>query len=475
MGSESSESTDWQSTVRGVGIVEFVELENQEPFVERMNEYLDADEQLFRLSSQETHARVPNVRSGLQRELSLPDDYGGLFEEVHISPVTDTNRLARVLIYGVIDEETFRTKREATYEEMRDYLQLEHAGLEILRDAESELSEFVREEVGAGFFAEHAEDWAGRNEHEYGHPGFWFYDLASAGLSSLSEFHTRRHEETLFLGLGQTDRLECSITPYADKRCFANGDGGRYFTTPLGSFPFRYLLVRVQEPDEVEDPFGWEMPSPDTGIPQDFKAGYAPLAQSYVHLFWSLYSYFTLDDHEPAFEAYAPDRLLADDRGVRETLDSMTDAEKATLLDDLYDGNRALEDCWVTLQQQFESIKTTRGEWGGFATREESVARPLITAATDIESLCEDRVNRFERGYDRLIDRVQSHLEANVGIVGKQLSAILFALTLATIVIQLPAVLAGPYTRPILGTLLVIFGGILVILFDVSLPHRLRG
>lgn len=91
MGSESAERTDWQATVRGVGIVEFVDLENQEPFVEGMNEYLDADEQLHRISSQEMHARVPYVHSGLQRELSLPDDYGELFKEVHFSPVTDTN------------------------------------------------------------------------------------------------------------------------------------------------------------------------------------------------------------------------------------------------------------------------------------------------------------------------------------------------------------------------------------------------
>lgn len=474
MGSQSDEHTDWQATVRGVGIVEFVELENQEPFLEGMNEHLDADEQFHRLSSQKTHARVPNVHSGLRRELSLPEGYGELFEQVYLHTVIDTNQLARVLIYGTIDEDTFRAKREATYEGMRDHLRLEHAGLEILRKGEAELSEFVREEVGAGFFTDHVDDWAGRNEHEYSHPGFWFYDFSTTPISSLSEFRTRRHEETLFLGLGRVDRSECGLTPYADERCLASGDGRRYFNTPLGSFPFRYLLVRVQEPAEVEDPFGWEMPSPDDGIPPDFKAGYAPLARSYVQLFWSLYSYFELAEYEPAFEAYAPDRVRADDQGVREMLDSMTDLEKATLLDDLYDGNRELGDCWVTLPQQFESIKTMRGEWGGFATRDDSVARPLSTAATDIESLCEDRVNRFERGYDQLIDRVQSHLDANVGIVGKRLTAILFALTLATIVIQLPAVLSGPYTALILGALFVIFVGILLILFDVSLPHQLR-
>ena len=432
MGSQSDASTDWQATIRGVGIVEFVELENQEPFREKLSEYLDADEQLLPLGSPESHARVSEVHGGLRRELSLPEGYGELFEQVFVQPVTDTNQLARVLIYGVVDEETFRAKRKATYEGMEEPLRLENAGLETLRAAESDLSEFLHEEVGAGFFTDHVDDWAGRNEHDYGHPGFWFYDLSETGISSLSEFRTRRQQETLFLGLGKRDRQEQDITPYADERCLANGDGRRYFKTPLGSFPFRYLLIRVTEPDEVEHPFGWEMRNSDDGIPEDFKAGYAPLARSYVHLFWALYSYFALEDHEPAFEAYAPDRLLADDRGVRETLDSMTDAEKATLLDDLYDGNRVLEDCWVRLQQQFESINTTWEDRGGFATREESVARPLITAATDIESLCEDRVERFERGYDQLLGRVQSHLEANVGIVGKQLTAILFALTLAT-------------------------------------------
>jgi len=109
-----------------------------------------------------------------------------------------------------------------------------------------------------------------------------------------------------------------------------------------------------------------------------------------------------------------------------------------------------------------------RAEDGGYAEREDAVTKPLLEAAEDIEGLCEDQVSRFSNRYQRLINRVQTEIETNVGIVGKKLSLVLFVLTVANLLAQFPAILSNEYSRPILAAFGVLSVLALVIIFSDS-------
>ena len=116
-----------------------------------------------------------------------------------------------------------------------------------------------------------------------------------------------------------------------------------------------------------------------------------------------------------------------------------------------------------------------RAEDGGYAEREDAVTRPLLEAANDIEDLCEDQVTRFSNRYNRLIERVQTEIETNVGIVGKKLSLVLFVLTVANLVAQFPAILTNQYSNAILVTFGILAVLALVIIFyDSAMLQQIR-
>jgi hypothetical protein len=381
-----------------------------------------------------------------------------LFDSVDLQITVDTYNLARILLYGAVDTERFVTDRNERYEESGYELRLQNHGLKALRDAQSELSQFLSEDVDAGYFTKSVEPWAEGTRRDTGHPGIWFYDFSEAEPTSLNEFLDIRREETLFIGLGKEDHLEQGFTSYTNGRCAVHGEGREYWVTQLGSFPFRYFLLRFQEEDRSDLPFDLE--TPDSGIPDDVTRGYVPLARSYAHLFWSIASYDEL-------EFLAPETWFDSD-DIQGVLWNMSDRKKADLLSDLHEGSRLMDEFWHSRQEQFSSIKTMRAEDGGYADREDAVTKPLLEAAEDIEGLCEDQVSRFSNRYQRLIDRVQTEIETNVGIVGKKLSLVLFVLTVANLLTQFPAILSNEYSRPILVAFSVLTVLALVIIFSDS-------
>ena len=160
---------------------------------------------------------------------------------------------------------------------------------------------------------------------------------------------------------------------------------------------------------------------------------------------------------------------------IREVLRDMSDRDKANLLSDLHEGSRLLDEFWHSQQEQFSSIKTMRAEDGRYAEREDAVTKPLLEAAEDIETLCEDQVSRFSNRYQRLIERVQTHIETNVGIVGKELSLVLFVLTVANLVAQFPAILSNDYSGVILAAFSVLaILALLIILRGLGWEFRPR-
>lgn len=458
MAEKKPDGFDWQSCIGGVGVIEFFELDNQDQFIESINPYLPEENQIHGYQPRETHARVPFQLSDPRREVLLPGIGETLFDSVDLQIAVDTNNLARVLLYGAVDSEKFVTDRYERYKESGYEFGLENHGLKVLRDAQSELSQFLCEDVDAGYFSKSVEPWAEGTGRTTDHPGIWFYDFSDAEPTSLNEFQEIRREETPFIGLGKEDRLEQGFTPYANGRCALHGEGREYWVTQLGSFPFRYLLLRFQEEDRSDQPF--DLDSPDLGIPDDVTRGYVPLARSYAHLFWSIASYDEL-------ESLAPETWFESD-DIQKMLGNMADREKADLLSDLHEGSRLLDEFWHRRQEQFSSIKTMRAEDGGYAEREDAVTKPLLEAAEDIEGLCEDQVSRFSNRYQRLIDRVQTEIETNVGIVGKKLSLVLFVLTVANLLAEFPAILSHEYSRPILGAFGVLAVLALVIIFSDS-------
>lgn len=455
-----AERPDWQSHICGIGVLEFVQLDDQTPFIGGINQFLDDSSQFYQLATDDSHSRAAFVHSGLRRELSLPDEYGRIFDHVYVTDVTDTNRLCRIILYGEIDEQAFREARIEDHDENNQHLQLENAGLSVLRDSEAKLSEFLQNEVGAGFITDHATKWSSRNEHSLNHPGFWFYDLSETTFSTVEDLWDRRQEGTLFMGMGRGDHIEQGITTYSNDRCLINGDGRRYFNTPLGNFPFRYLLIRLQEEDVSDGPLGRVL-NPDRGIPVDVEQGCAALARSYVHLFWSLDTYSRIPDH-------SPEQVLPDSESVQTVLEGLSDHEVASLLDELYEQNRGMDTFWVDRQEQFESIRTTRREFSNVAIDERTVVGPLLTAAKDIENLCENRIERMERRYKRLTERIHVHLDVTTGIAVKQLTAILFLLTFLNVIAQIPGIFPGTGTF-LSFNLLLLLGAVLVIF---PLPRR---
>lgn len=442
------EEPDWQSGIHGIGVIEFFELDSQDRFIESFNPFLPDDDQLYRLQPRETHPRVPFQLTDQLREVNLPNHSETLFGSISLQIAVDTNDLARVLMYGAIDTDSFIEERRASYEESSRQLQLENHGLDALREAEAELSRFLKEDVGAGFFTEMVESWEDRRAGNADHPGVWFFDFSVPDPTTLDEFQEVRREESVFIGLGKEDLTEQGFTTYADGRCAVHGEGREYWITRLGSFPFRYYLLRFREEEPVESIFGWDDLEPDFDIPDDVMRGYAPLSRIYAHLFWAIATYDEL-------ETFAPETKFTSD-DIRRELDTLSDDAKADLLDDLHAGSRALDEFWNGRQEQFSSIKTMRADRGGYSEREGAVSDPLVSAAEDIEELCEDQVRRYSDRYQRLTDRVQSNIETNVGIVGKKLSIVLFLLTIANFVVQIPAILDSPYTDPILATLAVL-------------------
>lgn len=455
MAEEKLDGFDWQSCIGGVGVIEFFELDTQDQFIESINPYLPEVNQIHGYQPRETHARVPSQLRDIRREVSLPEMAETLFDSVDLQIAVDTNNLARVLLYGDINTDRFVAGRSERYEKSGYEFQLQNHGLEALRDAHTKLSQFLREDVDAGFFTNSVEPWAEGRGEERDHPGIWFYDFSDAEPTSLNEFQEIRREETPFIGLGKEDHLEQNFTPYANGRCAVHGEGREYWVTQLGSFPFRYFLLCFQEDDRSDQPFDLE--SPDSGIPDDVTRGYVPLARSYAHLFWSIASY-------DALESLAPETWFESD-DIQEVLGKMADREKAHLLSDLHQGSRLLDEFWHSRQEQFSSIKTMRAEDGGYAEREDAVTKPLLEAAEDIEGLCENQVSRFSNRYQRLIDRVQTEIETNVGLVGKKLSLVLFVLTVANLLAQFPAILFNEYSRPIFAAFGVLAVLALVIIF----------
>ncbi|EMA09610.1 hypothetical protein SAMN05443574_13614 [Haloarcula vallismortis] len=461
MGEKRPDGFDWQSCIEGVGVIEFFQLDNQENFIEAINPYLPEDNKIHGYHPRETHARVPFQLRDLRREVSFPGIEETLFNSVQLQIAVDTNDLARVLFFGDIDTERFVAERSERYEDSGHELRLQNHGLEALRDAQTKLSQFLRDDVNAGFFTNSVEPWAKGTREERDHPGIWFYDFSEAEPSTLDEFQQKCQDQTPFIGLGKENHVEQGFTPYANSRCVVHGDGREYWATQLGSFPFRYFLLRFQEQDRSDLPFDLE--SPDSGIPDDVTRGYVPLARSYAHLFWSIASYDALESLAPEAQFESGD--------IQDVLSNMSDREKADLLSDLYEGSRLVDEFWHSRQEQFSSIKTMRTEDGGYAEREDAVTKPLLEAAEDIEALSEDQVSRFSNRYQRLIDRVQTHIETNVGIVGKKLSLVLFVLTVANVVAQFPAILSNEYSNAILAAFGVLAVLALLLIFP---PGELR-
>lgn len=449
---------DWQSCIGGVGVIEFFRLDKQDHFIESINPFLPEENKIHGYHPRETHARVPLQVRDFHREVSLPEIAETLFDSVYLQIVIDTNNLARVLLFGGINTERFVAERSERYEESGHQQRLQNHGLEALRDSQTQLSQFLRQDVDAGFFANSVGPWADGRGQKVDHPGIWFYDFSEAEASSLDEFQKICQKETPFIGLGKEDHQEQGFTPYANGRCAVHGDGRDYWVTQLGSFPFRYFLLRFEEENRTQLPFGLE--SPDSGIPDDVTTGYGPLARSYAHLFWSIASYDELESH-------APETWFESDN-VQEELRSMSDRKKADLLNELHEGSRSLDEFWHSRQEQFSSIKTMRAEDGGYAEREDAVTKPLLEAAEDIEGLCEDQFNRLSNRYQRLIDRVQTQIETNVGIVGKKLSVVLFVLTVANLIAQLPTILSNDYSSEILAAFSVLALIALVTIFSDS-------
>lgn len=444
------EGTDWQAYIGGVGVIEFVELDSYDEFIEAMNPHILGEKELSDLQPRGTHSRVAHQLKDLRYEVALPNHIERIVESIYLQTIADTNDLAHIVLYANIDSEAFKDYREQRYVESGHPLRPENTGLDILSDVQSSLSQFLMEDVGEGFFSQTVEPAIEGRDME--HPGFWFYDFAEADISSLEEFQEIRHEETLFIGLGKEDYPEQGFTEYADGRCVVHGEGREYWVTHLGSFPFRYFFLRFEESAQVPLSILHDQEAEDE-IPDDVESGYIPLAHAYALLFWAISTHQTLDENEPESTFESAD--------IETELSRMSGSEKAEILDELHSRNRELDDFWNSRQEQFSSIKTIRSAQTGYKGEyEESVIQPLVLAGEEIEDLSEEQVHRYRERYQRLIERVQTHFETNIGLVGMKLSIVVFLLTVATIVTQLPSILSSDYSLP----LLLILGAILLLI-----------
>ncbi|WP_435316925.1 hypothetical protein [Haloarchaeobius sp. TZWSO28] len=442
-------SEDWQAKIDGIGVFEFVEIEEQEAFIEKINEYIDGT-RFFDFHPADSHAIVAESRVNLTKEVSIPDEYCTIFDKVEISPVNDTNKFVRLFIYATVDTDSFKRKREEEYLESGQQLQLENAGLRVLKQAEEGLSTFFQEEVQSGFVTEQLEEWTSRNQISTNHPSLWVYNLSPTDIDSVDELREKRKQKHLYIGLGDEYNSETQLTEFADGRSIVAGDGGCYFQSELGSFPFRYLSVQF-EPELVREKI-WDEDSDVRERSSDYKQVVRPISQSYLHLFWSLHSYYQLSD-------YDPDAYFEDDEEGRIDIESMSDSSKAQVLDELFNGNREMDDDWIERQQQFESIRTIQQALGGIHTREESPVQPILSSAVEIESLCEDKVNRYNRRYEQATDRLHTNLETSVGIVGKEISVVIFFLSIASLVLQYSSISPtfGPTPAGLVAILILIF------------------
>jgi hypothetical protein len=451
--------TDWQHHIHGIGLHEFVLQDSTEAFTQAVDQYCTEEAETWNFGDIESKPHVPQFHGGRTRQIDLPDEYNHCFEEIYLSPITETNEAVRLTVYGTIDGDRFHEQRGQIFDQPDYVFDEGNAGLEILRTAEDKLSEFLAEEIGVGMYTEMSPTWSGRGQDAPAHPAFWYYDFDDTECDSAADLAGYRDDGGLYLGLGGRDRTNQQLTEYSEGRCALAGDGRKYFSTRLGSFPFRYIIFRFGKKDYSEDlPFRFD-PSDGSKIPAEAANGAASLGRIYLYLGWALKVYHDLD-------AYQPLKVFEETDDVAATLHSLSDSEKSAHLDRLYEQSRAMHREWTDAQGQFESIHTSLTEFGTLPTDSTAATEPIRSAGETIEGLCRDRVERYDQQYDRLIDQVKDTLDANISVFDKRLSIAVLLVGIPTAVLQLYDI--WDVSRPGIATLIVmiLYTGAFVVLFS---------
>jgi len=410
--------SDLQTTVEGLCAIEFVPVDAEDEFLEQINEFVDEKPGITSLvTANSTHPRAAQFRAGASKEIQLPEEYQSIFDTVTLQQKAETNELVRITLYARVDDELFKQHRAEREAEIDDTLDIKNAGIYVLRDAETNLTEFLKTEIQAGLFSSHHDEWTTSNQNGVSHPTVWSYDLTDTAIDSKQDLKVDSGHPARYLELGNSDEIESQFTEFADGRALLNVSEGNYYQCQLGFLPFRYVILRLERNDVGELRYMDSNPT----IPRDARTGIGTVGRAFTGLCWSLYTYFELFQYEPdavLSEFFDVDSELDLDEALRDS----SDETKSELIDCLYDTMDDLDEFWIMAAGQFESTRSIDAYLSSFDETGESVMSLIRTHSEDIEALSEDRTERYTSRYTRTIDRIESSFETSIELTGTKVS-----------------------------------------------------
>lgn len=423
---------DSQSWIDGVGIIEYIELDFRRDFSRAISRFTERE---VYLDQREAHPEITRSKKGSGHVIDVPDRYSHIFEYIYLQVFVETHQLGEVTLYGKIDAEEFVSERSTTYEEQHPSENLGHAGLKVLRRAEEDLSDFLKEEVGLGLFTEQADRWARNSARNQTHPSFWIYDLTDVPEATGVGYLNDHIGEFTYLGIGTSNGAYESVIEFYNGGCALARNTRDYFITDIGSFPFRHIITQFNVEhirDEIFDFYRLEgdlsfiTRGSQDGIPLAAGLGVAELARLYNWTLWALKSYYDVSQ-------FAPEAHTSEVDNFNTYLDSVAASRKHQLMNELQKGRYELNLYWNQQRRHFDSIETLIERKSIIDSSTKEIIEEPLSQAQDVQRFAHERVEITLDEYGYLIQRLKDDLDVGLGLDVKRLTGVVIALTIGSI------------------------------------------
>jgi len=449
--------TEGQKRIDWVCVCEYVPIQSHgEAFRESINPFLSETEESIPPFAGENIQTESVASTSRKFRIELPNNPSSPFKKVIGVLNIDTNHLARLNICGKIDTNLIDLEREAAIDALK---QSEKADVkrdsdipsevqninekldiaeEILDRGKHELCDFLNNEVNVGLISSNDDQWFGSDTKAY--PYIYYYDFTGEkfNIDSTEQLWKDYPPKSFQIRISEGSQVGQNPTVLPESSNLICGRGKDIIQSPLGRIPIGFASIHLG--DAIDNEAGTEMDnsraSSENKLPEEIDFTFQTVSSVVAGVYWSLHTYHRIQDLNP-------DLTTGFDESLNNTIKNCTDAELSDILTYLYERQHELDVLANTFDAEILSVNQVGNRFSD-QIESSSAFSPLLTVSEEVFTICENRVNQYEKRYNRYIERVRAEVEVNIGVVGKKISYSVLALTAISILIQVPIVLSEP-------------------------------
>lgn len=392
---DSTPPVDYPEVLEAIGVIEVIQKSEEDEFIENFNKIAIDPREDLPGTDRETHQRVTTTVGTTYHEISVDDLLDEVLEVVYLRGHSSTNELVRCVVYGVIDRDGFAKRLQEKREDEIDYIphQYQSAGEVLMQEISEALSDLVADDLEVGAFTKNRDFWSSGRTSMH-HPTFWSFDFSNSSLNSFENFMSE--EDLFWYGIDDIhiSNLNKELRQYDEKERYVF-PGRRHFTSSVGSFRFRSILVNFH-PEGSGSPYSMD------GDPigsRYTRRGYSSLSMIFEKLLWSLYGYYEFHHQEdPEYEGLSDDSVDYEDQ--------------YRILRNFQSDRQNVKKSWRRVSRQIDSIKHSFEKSKPFGERSGFVAR-LVDSAIEIETYAEEEYKDLIEKYKDTIELIRSDIELN--------------------------------------------------------------